>query len=318
MRGVFLDDRTLGNGDLDLSRLRNSLDEWVFCGSTAPAGLGAALQGADVAVTNKVVLGSAALESAAGLKLICVAATGTNIIDMAAAARLGITVCNVRGYATASVVEHVFMVILALTHRLQAHRQAVRRGDWHRADRFSLLDYPFRGLAGRTLGIIGYGDLGRAVAATATAFDMPVLVAQRTGAAARTGRVALPELLARADIISLHCPLTEQTRDLITCREFACMRHDALLVNTARGGIINETDLAAALRNGQIGGAAVDVLTEEPPLHGNPLLDPTLPNLIVTPHIAWASIRSRQQLVDELALNIRAFRQGEPRNVVSP
>jgi glycerate dehydrogenase len=144
-----------------------------------------------------------------------------------------------------------------------------------------------------------------------------VLVAQRPGTTARAGRVALPDLLARADIVSLHCPLTEQTRNLITDRELECMRRDAILVNTARGGIVNEADLAAALRRGRIGGAAVDVLTEEPPASDNPLLDPALPNLIVTPHVAWASIQSRQQLVDELTANIRAFLQGKPRNVVT-
>ncbi len=151
----------------------------------------------------------------------------------------------------------------------------------------------------------------------AGAFGMQVLVAQRPGTAAQAGRVAVTELLARSDIISLHCPLTEQTRNLITAKEFDCMRHDAILVNTARGGIVNEADLATALRDGRIGGAAVDVLSEEPPVNGNPLLDTALPNLIVTPHIAWASIQSRQTLVDALAANIRAFRQGKPGNVVT-
>ena len=317
MRGVFLDDHTLTDGDLSLDGLRVVLDELTLCGKTAPADVTEAIQGATVVITNKVVLDSATLESAPALRLVCVAATGTNNIDMTATARLGITVCNVRAYATASVVEHVFMVILALSRRLQSHLQAVREGDWCRADRFSLLDFPFRGLAGRTLGIIGYGELGQAVAVAAGAFGMQVLVAQRPGTAVQAGRVAVTELLARSDIVSLHCPLTEQTRNLITAKEFDCMRHDAILVNTARGGIVNEADLATALRDGRIGGAAVDVLSEEPPVNGNPLLDTALPNLIVTPHIAWASIQSRQNLVDALAANIRAFRQGKPVNVVT-
>jgi glycerate dehydrogenase len=317
MRGVFLDDHTLTDGDLALDTLRSSLDEWTFRGNTSGGDVIDAIHGADVVITNKVVIDSAALESAPALKLVCVAATGTNNVDLAAAMRMGITVCNVRAYATASVVEHVFLVILALTRRLQPHLQAVSQGDWNNADRFSLLDYPFRGLAGRTLGIIGYGELGKAVARTTAAFGLQVMIAQRPGAAAQTGRYALPELLARADIISLHCPLTEQTRNLITRKELDCMQHDAILVNTARGGIVNEADLAEALQSGRIGGAAVDVLTKEPPANGNPLLDPTLPNLIVTPHIAWASINSRQNLVDELAANIRAFLQGMPRNIVT-
>lgn len=317
MHGVFLDDHTLTDGDLDLAGLRGALASWDFRGTTAAPDVAGAIRDADIVVTNKSVLDAAALQGARRLKLVCVAATGTNNIDLATATRRGITVCNVRAYATASVVEHVFMVILALSHRLQAHRQAVRTGAWQRADRFSLLDFPFRGLAGRTLGIVGYGELGRAVAQAAGAFGMSVLVAQRPGTPAGTGRVALRELLAQADVVSLHCPLTDETRNLITARELDSMRPDAILVNTARGGIVNETDLAAALRAGRLGGAAVDVLSVEPPTDGNPLLDPDLPNLIVTPHIAWASVGSRQNLVDDLVANIHAFLQGTPRNLVT-
>lgn len=317
MRGVFLDDLTLTDGDLDLDALRATLDEWTFCGKTSPGDVAAAIRGADVVITNKVILDDAVLKYAPSLRLVCIAATGTNNIDLAATARRGITVCNVRAYATASVVEHVFLVILALTRRLQAHLHAISHGDWSKADRFSLLDYPFRGLTGRTLGIIGFGELGQAVARAATTFGMDVQVAQHPGTALQTGRVALPEFLASSDIISVHCPLTEGTRNLIAAKELDCMRQDAILVNTARGGIVNEADLAAALRNGRIGGAAVDVLTEEPPVNGNPLLDPSLPNLIITPHIAWASIQSRQALVDQLVANIRAFLQGKPHNVVT-
>lgn len=317
MRGVFLDDHTLGDGDLDLAGLHAALETWEFRGTTAAADIAGAIRDVDVVVTNKALLDAAALEDAHTLKLICVAATGTNNIDMRTASRRGVTVCNVRGYATASVVEHVFMVMLALSHRLQTHLQAVASGAWQRTDRFSLLDYPFHGLAGRTLGIVGYGELGRAVAQTAGAFGMSVLVAQRPGTPAQAGRVALRELLARADVVSLHCPLTDETRNLIAAGELDCMRRNAILINTARGGIVNEADLATALRAGRLGGAAVDVLGTEPPAEGNPLLAPDLPNLIVTPHIAWASVRSRQRLVDELAASIRAFRQGAPRNVVT-
>jgi len=316
MRGVFLDDHTLTDGDLALDALRGTLDHWMFRGKTLPGDVAGAIRGADVVITNKAVLDSAALESAPSLKLVCVAATGTNNVDMVTALRMGITVCNVRAYATASVVEHVMLMILTLTRRLQPHLNAVSRGNWNSTDRFSLLDYPFRELAGRTLGIVGYGELGKAVARAGEAFGLHILVAQRPGTAVQPGRCALEDLLAQAEIISLHCPLTEQTRNFITRKELDRMRHDAILINTARGGLVNETDLAEALRNGSIGGAAVDVLTEEPPVNGNPLLDPAIPNLIVTPHIAWAGLQARQKLVDELAANIRAYLQGEPRNVV--
>jgi glycerate dehydrogenase len=252
------------------------------------------------------------------LRLVCVAATGTNNIDLRAAAERGITVCNVRGYATASVVEHVFMAILALCHRLHEHYDAVQRGDWNRSPAFSLLDYPFLELTGKTLGIVGYGELGRGVAKVANAFGMNTLLAQRPGGPAQPERYPLERLLADSDVISLHCPLTDATRNLIGAAELRKMRRSALLINTARGGIVDEQALAMALRNGDIAGAAVDVLSEEPPRSDNPLLKPGIPNLIVTPHTAWAGIRSRETLVSELAANIRAFLDGTPRNVVSP
>jgi glycerate dehydrogenase len=209
------------------------------------------------------------------------------------------------------------MAILALCHRLHEHQDAVRRGDWGRSPTFSLLDYPFRELTGKTLGIIGYGELGRGVANVAGAFGMKTLLAQRPGGSAQTGRHPLEQLLADSDVISLHCPLTDATRNLIGAAELRKMRSSALLINTARGGIVDEKALAMALLNGDIAGAAVDVLSEEPPFSTNPLLKPGIPNLIITPHTAWAGVRSRQSLVSELAANIRAYLDGAPRNVVS-
>jgi glycerate dehydrogenase len=318
MRGVFLDDLTVTAGDLDLTALRDTLTVWRFAGMTAASDIGESVRDADVVITNKVILDRATLSAAPRLRLVCVAATGTDNVDLQAAIDHDISVCNVRGYAMASVVEHVFMVMLALGHRLHDHRTAVQRGDWNRSPVFSLLDYPITELAGRTLGIIGYGDLGKAVARVAGAFGMNILIAQRPGGPEQPGRCPLELLLTESDIVTLHCPLTGTTRNLIGAPELKLMRNHALLINTARGGIVDEHALREALQNGDIAGAAIDVLGQEPPRVGNPLLDGNLPNLIITPHIAWAGIHSRQALIGELTENIRAFLSGSPRNIVTP
>jgi len=315
MRGIFLDIDTVDRGDLDLGGLQATLPEWTF----QTTGTGDAQElpmQADVLVSNKVILDADTINSTENLKLICIAATGTNNADIAAANEKGITVCNVRSYATASVVEHVFSLILCLTRSLPQYMQEVEHGRWQHSDTFCMLDYPIRELAGQTLGIIGYGELGHAVAAMGHAFGMTVVIAERRGAPARHGRTPFHEVLSSADIISLHCPLTEDTHDLIGSAELLQMKRDAILINVARGGIVNESDLSDALLSGEIGGAALDVLAEEPPRSGNPLLSLSHPNLIVTPHVAWASRNSRQRLVNETAANIRAFLSGNPRNVV--
>ena len=275
------------------------------------------MRDAEVVISNKVVLDRSVLASAPRLRLICVAATGTNNVDLQAAAELGISVCNVTGYATPSVVQHVFALILSLNRHVIEYDAAVRAGAWARSEHFCLLDFPIRELAGRRLGIIGYGTLGKAVAEVAPAFGLEVLIGDHRGAAPRPGRTEFNELLRRADIITLHCPLTDDTRGLIGAEELAMMKTDALLINAARGGIVDEPALARALRAGEIGGAGVDVLTSEPPSEGNPLLAGDIPNLIVTPHVAWASRESRQRLVDELVENIRSFLNDRPRNLVA-
>jgi glycerate dehydrogenase len=319
MRGVFLDVNSVGPEDLDLSPLTATLDHWSLLEQTGADEVVQLIRDADIVITNKVPIDREALLAADSLALICVAATGTNNIDLACAGKRNITVCNVRSYATASVVEHVFSLILSLNRRLDEYRQAVSNGHWHRAESFCLLGYPIRELAGQTLGIIGYGELGRAVAKMAEAFGMQVLVAQRPGTEADpdSGRTPLDQVLAQSNIISLHCPLTEATANLIDRNELEQMRTDALLINTARGGIVNESALLQALHAGRIGGAAVDVVSEEPPRYGNALLDDSIPNLIVTPHIAWSGVNARQTLINELAANIRAFLGGKPRNVVT-
>ena len=316
MRGIFLDLGTVSDGDVDLEPLRATLDDWSIRDLTPAGEIAAAIGDVEVVVSNKVILDSEAINNATALKLICVAATGYNNVDLSAAQERAIVVCNVRAYATTSVVEHVFLLILALNRRYMEHVEAVKQGRWQSAERFSMLDFPFRELSGQTLGIIGYGELGRAVAGVARAFGLQILVAERAGATVRPGRVSLETLYRKADIITLHCPLTPETENLLDIDAFRKMRHDAIVINTARGGIVNEADLVQALQTGEIAAAAVDVLTCEPPVNGNPLLEVQLPNLVVTPHIAWAGRHARQRLIDELAENIRAFRAGKPRNRV--
>lgn len=315
--GVFLDSTTLGS-DIDLSGIASTLDgAWTFHPATAPGETAERMRAATVVVTNKVRVDEDAISAARDLRLICIAATGTDNVDIEAARRRGIAVCNVRGYATPSVVQHVFALLLALATRVAEYREAVRAGRWQESPHFSLLDFPIREIAGRRLGIVGYGELGRAVAQGASCFGMEVVVAARPGAPSGNGRVPLRALLPDVDVLTLHCPLTDETRGLIGAREIALMKPGAFLINTARGGIVDETALAEALRRGHLGGAGVDCLTQEPPRAGNPLLAPDIPNLIVTPHTAWASREARQRMADALSENILSFLAGQPRNLVT-
>lgn len=317
MLGIFLDRDTVDRGDMDVSVLETHLPHWRFYGLTSAAELHPRIADAEVVISSKVMLDEAALAAAPKLKLICIAATGTNNVDLAAAQRRGVVVCNVRGYATPSVVQHTMAVMLSLSMRLGKYRRAVMRGEWQQSPHFCMLDYPIHELAGKKLGIVGYGELGQAVAKVAEAFGMQVLISQRPGGAPTPGRLPLHELLPRVDVLSLHCPLTPETHHLIGAKELALMKPTALLINTARGGIVDEVALADALRDNRLGGAGIDVLTTEPPRAGNPLLADDIPNLILTPHIAWASVESRQRLLDQIGLNIAAFLNGEPRNRVN-
>jgi glycerate dehydrogenase len=315
MRAVFLDYGSVAvDGDLDPGRLRAALPGLEIRATTAEAEVDRAIAGAAVVLLNKSQITRARIVANEGLRLVALTATGTNNVDLEAARERGIAVCNIADYCTASVVEHVYAVLLALSRRLREYDRALKAGDWERADGLPVPAFPIRELAGRTLGIVGYGTLGRGVARVASAFGMSVLVANRAGAAPQAGRLELLALLPRVDVLSLHCPITPATRHLIGARELALMKPDAVLINTARGGLVDAAALAAALRERRLGGAAIDVLEEEPPAHGNPLLAPDLANLIATPHTAWAAREARQRAIDELAANVEAFLRGERRN----
>jgi glycerate dehydrogenase len=317
MRTVFLDYETVRNGDdsLDPSAIDRVAGPVEYLDSTEVPEIPERIAAADIVLLNKVRLSRAHLEAAGRLKLIVLAATGTDNIDLQAARERGIAVCNVRGYCTASVAQHAWSLILSLTQHLTGwHRLAVD-GSWARGE-FNELAFPMRELAGRTLGIAGWGELGRAVAKVGEAFGMKVLVSNRPGAEPVAGRVSLDELLAVADVVSLHCPLTPATRGMIGARELGLMKADALLINTARGALIDGAALARALREHRLAGAGIDVLPTEPPADGEPLIDPGIPNLIVTPHIAWAAFEARQRCLDEMAANIRDFLDGGRRGRV--
>ncbi|HEX6735547.1 MAG TPA: NAD(P)-dependent oxidoreductase, partial [Azonexus sp.] len=254
-------------------------------------------------------------------KMVAVAATGTNIVDLEACRARGIVVSNIRGYAEHTVPEHVLALLLALSRNLIAWRATLQAGGWQRSDQFCLFDHPIRDLHGATLGLIGAGSLGNGVARLAEAFGMRVLRAERLDATTvRPGYTALAEVLATADAISLHCPLTEATRGLIGEAELRAMKPSALLINTARGGIVDEAALIRALKEGWIAGAGFDVITAEPPPLGHPMVDPqllALPNFLLTPHVAWASRPAMQSLADQLIANIEAFVAGQPQNRVA-
>ncbi len=314
MHGVFLDLDSVHPGDLDLVPLRDCLPRWEFYRHTGLDEVLSRIQGAQVVVTNKVPLTAGSIEACPGLQLICVAATGTNNVDLAAASAAGIVVSNARDYATASVVEHVFSLLLTLNRRLDIYRNRVRDGDWTHSPHFCLFDETIEELAGKRLGIIGYGVLGRAVTEVARAFSMQVDVAQRLHDTPLPDRLPLRQLLETSDVISLHCPLTEQTRGLIGETQLRQMKNSAFLINTARGGIVDEQALLRALQLGWIAGAGIDVLAEEPPAASSVLLRYRSPQLIVTPHIAWASRAARQRLLGEITANILAFANGSPRN----
>ena len=317
MRAVFLDYATVSHrDDLDPSRLLRALPELEFRPQTAQPDVTQAIAGAGAVLVNKLRIGREAIAATPTLKLIALAATGTNNVDLDAARERGVAVCNLRDYCTASVVQHVMGTLLLLTHRLREYDALVRSGAWQKGEQFCLLEYPIRELCGRRFGIVGYGTLGRAVGRAAQAFGMELAIANRPGGAPQPGRVNLAELLSTVDVLSLHCPLTPATAGLIGASQLASMKPDAVLINTARGALVDGAALAAALRDGRLGGAAIDVLPQEPPVDGDPLLAPDIPNLIVTPHVAWGAREARQRCIDEMAANVEDFLRGGRRGRV--
>lgn len=316
MNIVYLDGYTLNPGDLSWEPLEK-LGTLTVYDRTAPEEIVERAAQADAILTNKVVLDAQILAQLPQLKYVGVTATGYNIIDVQAARAQGITVTNVRGYSTPAVAQHTFSLLLALTNHTELHSQSVRSGDWATAIDWCYWNTPLVELSGKTLGLIGLGDIGTQVARIALALGMRVVAHRKSSAPADEGveLVELEYLFRESDVVSLHCPLTDETSGLINANSLATMKPTAYLINTGRGGLIREQDLADALNSGRLAGAAVDVLSTEPPQADNPLL--TAQNCIVTPHIAWAFNESRRRLMQLTAENIAAFQQGTPSNVVS-
>lgn len=316
MKAAFLDFATMGPG-LDVSTLRAALPEVEIFDVTNNEQIAERIAGAEIVLGNKVQITAELIRQNPQLRYIGLTATGTDNIDLAAARENSIAVCNIRAYCTQSVAEHVIGCLLNLTHSLQQFNATVRAGEWQESEDFCLLTLPIRELSAMTMGIVGYGNLGRGVARVAKSFGMKVIISARPGGnSIAEGRVSFEHLLQQADVISLHCPLTDETEGLFGESEFQKMKSDSILINTARGRLVDSAALVAALTNGEIAAAAIDVLPQEPPVNGDPLLDYEQPNLMITPHVAWASNEARQAAIDQLVACITAFLDGRKINRV--
>jgi glycerate dehydrogenase len=311
LKAAFLDFATLGP-NVDTSALESLVDvRYHDCSDLFE--VGPRLLDCDVAIVNKAKVTGEVIRESKRLKLIALVATGSDNVDVATAKERGVAVANIRNYCSAALSQHVFALVLSLTQQVGRYDALVRSGAWQRSRTFALFDYPIRELAGRTLGIVGWGALGQAVAGLGEALGMRVAVAARIGTprdAVPADRVHFHDLLETADVLTLHCPLTAATKHMIGTAELTRMKRDALLINTARGGLIDSAALAAALRAGEIGGAGLDVLATEPPDDDEPLLASDIPNLIVTPHVAWAAKEARQRALDQVTENITDFMRG--------
>jgi len=310
---VFLERNTI---QADFRR-PNFDHEWIEYPETFPDQVIERVRTATIIISNKLSLGEPQL-AASKVKLIAIAATGSDCVDLEYCRRRGIAVCNVRGYAANSVPEHVLMMILALRRNLLAYRDDVRKGLWNKSKQFCLLTHELHDIRNTTIGIVGHGSIGKAMAALAKSVGMRVLISEHKQASTiRDGRTAFAELLRESDIVSLHCPLNDDTRDLFGREEFQLMKRNALLINAARGALIQDQALIEALQTGLIAGAGIDALREEPPAKGSALLDLDLPNFIVTPHVAWASNEAVQALADQVIDNIEGFMAGQPQNLLT-
>jgi glycerate dehydrogenase len=308
---AFLDYATLGPG-VDTTQLERLVDAKYY-DSSAPSEVAARVVDCDIAILNKAKLGADAIKGAKRLKLIALVATGSDNVELAAAKERGIAVANIRDYCSTAVVQHVFALVLGFTQQIAGYNALVRAGAWQKSRTFAMFDHPIRELTGRVLGLCGYGSLGQSVGRVGECLGMRVIVSARPGtprADVPKDRVHFDDVIEQSDVLSLHCPLTPATRHLIGAPQLKRMKRDAILINTARGGLIDSAALVAALRAGEIAGAGIDVLSHEPPQKGDPLRAPDVPNLIVTPHIAWAARESRQRALDQVTENIADFLKG--------
>ncbi|WP_019675091.1 D-2-hydroxyacid dehydrogenase [Arsukibacterium perlucidum] len=309
-RIVFLDAGSMG--DTDLTPLQLPCCQLQCFASTRPELVTERLLQADIAIVNKVQLSSATLQTLPQLKLICVAATGVNNIDLTAAAQRGITVCNVRGYADTTVPQHAMALLLGLTNQISNYQQTLARGEWSQSPHFCLHSHPLAELAGKHFVVVGYGALGQATARLAAAFGMQVIISEHAGRQhCRQGRVSFEQALRQADVLSLHCPLTADTQQLLNSETMRWLPDGAIIINTARGGLIDETALLTELKAGRLA-AGLDVLSSEPPPASHILLQQPMPNLLLTPHIGWASPSARARMLLQLSDNITAFLAGTP------
>lgn len=303
---VFLDAATMG--DADLSPLQQAACNLQLYDYTAPEDRLARLQHADIAIVNKCVIDAKLIKQLPNLKAIMITATGTDNVDLVAAENAGIIVKNVQNYAETAVPQHVFALLLSLTNQLLPYQQAVKNGQWAQSNSFCLLDYPIMELSGKTMTIVGYGALGQATARLAAAFGMTVVIAERLGAEyVRPGRMRFCEALKVADVVSLHCPLTRETQHLFNMERLSWLKPSAILINTARGGLIDAQALLHALQQGQLKAAGLDVLAEEPPSVDNCLISCNLSNLLITPHIGWASHEARIRMLSKISAYISEF-----------
>lgn len=317
MKIVVLDGYTINPGDLSWQELDTLGDVRIY-DRTAPSEVVERCRGYEFILTNKTVITAEMLDRMPDARYIGILATGTNVVDLAAAAMHGVTVTNIPAYSTDSVAQEVWALILAIVQRVESYTIAIRDGEWARCADFSYLSWPLMELSGKTMGIVGFGNIGSAVARIARAFGMKVLVSTskpQDALPAGVTKAELDDVFRRCDIVSLHCPLTPETDKLVNAGRLALMKRTAILINTSRGGVVDEQALAEALERGEIYGAGVDVLSKEPPTPDNPLLH--APHCVVTPHIAWATHEARARLLRIAIANILSFLAGAPRNVVN-